>query len=225
MCKYQKDPKSSVEDTERTRFCPQTDRRIGGCTDGKSENSIPHFNFVEAGDIMKYKDSDISNIKSNIFKRWTNYKPPNATGQTVQCYKAFHYVIHFSKHLEARYWLRYTHHKQIKEKGFMGGAQFITVKTRDCINSNQQINKTTHHDSLTIQSFFQVTATHLNICVFKWNELASDQKCIIMKFDKPNGEQFGRPHWTKSITACRRGSHSKSHYSGKLPLAPFTNMV
>ena len=27
MCKYEMDPMSIVEDTERTRFCPQTDRR------------------------------------------------------------------------------------------------------------------------------------------------------------------------------------------------------
>ena len=45
MCKYEMDPMSIVEDTERTRFCPQTDRR----TDGQGETSIPPFNFVEAG--------------------------------------------------------------------------------------------------------------------------------------------------------------------------------
>ena len=27
MCKYEMDPASIVEDTEQTRFCPQTDRR------------------------------------------------------------------------------------------------------------------------------------------------------------------------------------------------------
>ena len=30
ICKYERDPMSIVEDTERTRFCPQTDRRIDG---------------------------------------------------------------------------------------------------------------------------------------------------------------------------------------------------
>ena len=35
MCKYKMDPTSIVEDTERTRFCPQTDRR----TDGQGETS------------------------------------------------------------------------------------------------------------------------------------------------------------------------------------------
>ena len=35
MCKYEMDPTSIVEDTERTRFCPQTDRQ--------GETSIPHF--------------------------------------------------------------------------------------------------------------------------------------------------------------------------------------
>ena len=30
MCKYEMDPVSIVEDTERTWFCPQTDRRMAG---------------------------------------------------------------------------------------------------------------------------------------------------------------------------------------------------
>ena len=30
MCKYEMDQASSVHDTERTRFCPQTDRRTDG---------------------------------------------------------------------------------------------------------------------------------------------------------------------------------------------------
>ena len=45
MCKYEMDPTRIVEDTEQTRFCPQTDRQ----TDGQGETSIPPFNFVEAG--------------------------------------------------------------------------------------------------------------------------------------------------------------------------------
>ena len=36
MCKYEMDPTSIVEDTGRTRFCPQMDRR----TDGQGETSI-----------------------------------------------------------------------------------------------------------------------------------------------------------------------------------------
>ena len=39
-----------VEDKERTQFCPQTNRpTIDGWTDGQGENSIPPFNFIEAG--------------------------------------------------------------------------------------------------------------------------------------------------------------------------------
>ena len=34
MCKYEMDPASSVEDSERTRFCPQMDRWTDGRTDG-----------------------------------------------------------------------------------------------------------------------------------------------------------------------------------------------
>ena len=37
MCKYEMDPMSILEDTERTRFCPQTDRR----KDGQGDTSIP----------------------------------------------------------------------------------------------------------------------------------------------------------------------------------------
>ena len=43
MCKYERDPMSIVEDTERTRFCPQTD---------KVKPVYPPFNFVEAGGII-----------------------------------------------------------------------------------------------------------------------------------------------------------------------------
>ena len=52
MCKYEIDPMSIVEDTERTRFCPQTDRR----TDRQTDTVIPvypPFNFVEAGGIIR----------------------------------------------------------------------------------------------------------------------------------------------------------------------------
>ena len=44
MCKYEMDLKSIVEDTERTRFCPQTDRRTN-----KVKPVYPPFNLVEAG--------------------------------------------------------------------------------------------------------------------------------------------------------------------------------
>ena len=41
VCKYEMDPGSIVEDTERIPFCPQTD--------GQGETSIPCFNFVKRG--------------------------------------------------------------------------------------------------------------------------------------------------------------------------------
>ena len=37
MCKYKMDPTSIVEDTEQTRFHPQTDRRTDGRTDGRTD--------------------------------------------------------------------------------------------------------------------------------------------------------------------------------------------
>ena len=45
MCKYEMDPVSIVEVTERPRFCPQTD----GQTDGRRETRFPPFNFIEVG--------------------------------------------------------------------------------------------------------------------------------------------------------------------------------
>ena len=45
MCKYEMSEASTVEDTQRARFCPQTDRR----TDEQGETSIHPFNFVERG--------------------------------------------------------------------------------------------------------------------------------------------------------------------------------
>ena len=50
MCKYEMDPTSIVEDTERTRFCPQTDR----LTD-KVKPVYPPFNFAEAGGYKKHQ--------------------------------------------------------------------------------------------------------------------------------------------------------------------------
>ena len=37
MWKYEMVPTSIVEDTERTRFCPQTDRRTDGRTEGRAD--------------------------------------------------------------------------------------------------------------------------------------------------------------------------------------------
>ena len=53
MCKYEMDPMSIVEDTERTRFCPQTDRRTDGRTDrrtdGQGDTSIHPFQLRWSG--------------------------------------------------------------------------------------------------------------------------------------------------------------------------------
>ena len=51
MCKYEMDPMSIVEDTEQTRFCPQTDGQTDRRTD-KVKPVYPPFNFVEAGGII-----------------------------------------------------------------------------------------------------------------------------------------------------------------------------
>ena len=57
MCTYEMDPMSIVEDTERTRFCPQTDRRMDGQTD-KVIPVYPPINFVEAGGIITFSGTD-----------------------------------------------------------------------------------------------------------------------------------------------------------------------
>ena len=53
MCKYEMDPMSIVEDTERTRFGPQTDR----WTDGQGETSIPPFQLRWSGGYNKPQQS------------------------------------------------------------------------------------------------------------------------------------------------------------------------
>ena len=47
MCEYEMDPMSIVEDTGRTRFCPQTDRR----TNRQGDTSIPPFQLRWSGGI------------------------------------------------------------------------------------------------------------------------------------------------------------------------------
>ena len=59
MCKYEMDPTSIVEDTERTRFCPQMD---------KVKPVYTAFNFVEGGGVVITSDT----VNGNIFhyKSW-----------------------------------------------------------------------------------------------------------------------------------------------------------
>ena len=55
MCKYEMDPASIMEDTERTRFSPQTDGHMDRRTDGRTDDEkpvYPPFNFVEAVGLM-----------------------------------------------------------------------------------------------------------------------------------------------------------------------------
>ena len=49
MCKYAMDPMSIVEDTERTRFCPQTDRR----TDGQMDRRTGWYQYTPLSTSLK----------------------------------------------------------------------------------------------------------------------------------------------------------------------------
>ena len=87
MCKYEMDPMSIIEDTERTWFCLQMDRR----TDGQGETSVPPFNLVAAGDIKINQQSEnsiwhkITNISSTLtircpcFRGWDYTEVSNLT--------------------------------------------------------------------------------------------------------------------------------------------------
>ena len=73
MCKYEMDPMSIVEDTERTRFCPHTDRR----TDGQSNTSIPPFQLRWSGG---YNDNDYNH--NNDTNNDNNENDNDKTAQT-----------------------------------------------------------------------------------------------------------------------------------------------
>ena len=66
MCKYEKDPMSIVEDTERTRFCPQMDRR----TDGQGETSISPFQLSWSGgykNVGIIMECSLTNFEINFY--------------------------------------------------------------------------------------------------------------------------------------------------------------
>ena len=46
MCKYEMDPVSIVEDTERTQFCPQTDRWMDRQTDRRTDGEMDKVKLV-----------------------------------------------------------------------------------------------------------------------------------------------------------------------------------
>ena len=70
MCKYEMDPMSIVEDTERAQFCPQMDRR----TDGQGETSIPPFQLRWSGGYQK------SNSFKCVREYWTQLATLSSTG-------------------------------------------------------------------------------------------------------------------------------------------------
>ena len=71
MCKYEMDAMSILEDTERTRFCPQTDIFQ---TD-KVKPVYPPFNFVEAEGILS-RELGPSGVSPNQRSRWKHVFSP-----------------------------------------------------------------------------------------------------------------------------------------------------
>ena len=65
--KYEIDPTSIVEDTERTRFCPQMDGQMDGQTD-KVKPVYPPFNFVEAGGIIMKYNHNKTKVQQNHYE-------------------------------------------------------------------------------------------------------------------------------------------------------------
>ena len=71
MCKYEMDPMSIVEDTERTRFCPQTDRQTDGWTYGQTNKVKPvYFIETEEGSDEILPCWPVTNSTSNVHHRY-----------------------------------------------------------------------------------------------------------------------------------------------------------
>ena len=58
ICKYEMDPASVVNDTERIRFCSQRDRWTGGETDGQTDRQMDKVKPVYAHSNKKVDRSD-----------------------------------------------------------------------------------------------------------------------------------------------------------------------
>ena len=54
MCKYEMDPMSIVEDTERTRFCPQTDGQTDGRTDRQTDRRTWWYQYTPLSTSLKW---------------------------------------------------------------------------------------------------------------------------------------------------------------------------
>ena len=68
MCKYEMDPTSIVEDTARTRLCPQTDRLTDGQTDGQTRrNQYTPFQIGWSGGY----NVDLSSVRKTLRNIWT----------------------------------------------------------------------------------------------------------------------------------------------------------
>ena len=62
MYKYEMDPESIVENTERTRFYPQTHRRADGQMDIRTDKVkpvYPHYEFRWSGGYKKFNYNNI----------------------------------------------------------------------------------------------------------------------------------------------------------------------
>ena len=64
MCKYEMNPMSIVEDTERTWFCPQMDKR----TDGQTDRRTRWYQYTPLSDSLKRGYNETLSTTKNVFE-------------------------------------------------------------------------------------------------------------------------------------------------------------
>ena len=87
MCKYEMDPASIVEDTELTRFCPQTDRRTRW-------NQYTPFQLHWSGGYNKVAANERRHCTCNVVSQWLR---PCSAIERKWCYDVFLFCISHSQ--------------------------------------------------------------------------------------------------------------------------------
>ena len=75
ICKYEMDPTSIIEDTERTRFCPQTDRRTRWNQYTPVSTSLTEWDLNKLGHSDCTSSSSLeSNEAGDSLRQWMNVR-------------------------------------------------------------------------------------------------------------------------------------------------------